>query len=160
MLVGRAFHTGERFKNLSLIVPTLHRSFAFLLLLAVLPAIEEIVVWTVHGRTVLDSLSGIAGGTFHQTVAAILIINNFDLHCPTSHFAHSARSSATKYLCGSFSSGVTTLEPLRLHVDRMTRCEGLSGRRALAARWRTFRDLLLASILSRMQSEPADVATR
>lgn len=152
MLIGRAFHIGERFKNLPLIVPTLHRSFAFLLLLAVLPAIEEIVVWTVHGRTVLDSLSGIAGGTFHQTVAAILIINNFDLHCPTSHFAHSARSSATKYLCGYFSSGVITLEPLRLHVNRMTRGEGLPSLDAyLRPDGALFRDLLLASILPRMQ---------
>src|ERR1700730_11103289 len=74
MLVGRAFHLGERFKHLPLIVPTLHRAFAFLLLLAVLTVIEEIVVGTMHGRTVLDSMSRIAGGTFHQVVATILII--------------------------------------------------------------------------------------
>src|ERR1700676_4906870 len=55
MLVGRALHMGERFKNLPLIVPTLHRSFAFLLLLIVLTLIEEIVVGAIHGRTVLDS---------------------------------------------------------------------------------------------------------
>src|ERR1700737_3005463 len=74
MLVGRALHIGERFKHLPLIVPTLHRSFAFLLLLIVLTLIEEIVVGAIHGRTVLDSISGIAGGTFHQVVATILII--------------------------------------------------------------------------------------
>jgi hypothetical protein len=74
MLMGRVFHMGERFKNLPLIVPTLHRSFVFLLLLAVLTLIEEIVVGTIHGRTVLDSISGIAGGTFHQLVATILLI--------------------------------------------------------------------------------------
>ena len=61
MLMGRVFHLGERFKNLPLIVPTLHRSFVFLLLLAVLTFIEEIVVGTIHGRTALDSISGIAG---------------------------------------------------------------------------------------------------
>jgi hypothetical protein len=74
MLMGRAFHLGERFKNLPLIVPTLHRSFVFLLLLAVLTFIEEIIVGTIHGRAVMDSISGIAGGTFHQLVATILII--------------------------------------------------------------------------------------
>jgi hypothetical protein len=74
MLVGRAFHLGERFNHLPLIVPTLYRSFAFLLLLGVLTFIEEIVVGAIHGRTVLDSISGIAGGTSHQVVATILII--------------------------------------------------------------------------------------
>jgi hypothetical protein len=44
MLVGRVFHIGERYKNLPLIVPTLHKSFVFLLLLAVLTLIEEVVV--------------------------------------------------------------------------------------------------------------------
>jgi hypothetical protein len=74
MLVGRVFYIGERYKNLPLIVPTLHKSFVFLLLLAVLTLIEEIVVGAIHGRTVLDSISAIAGGTFHQFVAIILII--------------------------------------------------------------------------------------
>jgi hypothetical protein len=74
MLVGRVFHIGERFKNLPLIVPTLHRSFAFLLLLTVLTFIEEIVVGAIHGRTVLDSISEIAGGTFQQMVATALIV--------------------------------------------------------------------------------------
>jgi hypothetical protein len=74
MLVGRVFHVGERFKNLPLIVPTLHKSVVFLLLLAVLTLIEEIVVGTIHGETVMDSISGIAGGAFNQLVATILII--------------------------------------------------------------------------------------
>jgi hypothetical protein len=74
MLMGRVFHIGERFKNLPLIVPTLHRSLVFLLLLAVLTFIEEIVVGTIHGRAVMDSISGIADGTFQEMVATILII--------------------------------------------------------------------------------------
>jgi len=44
MLLGRAVHIGERFRNLPLIVPTLHKSFLFLSLLVVLTLIEEIVV--------------------------------------------------------------------------------------------------------------------
>jgi hypothetical protein len=74
MLVGRVFHIGERFKNLPLIVPTLHRSFVFLLLLVVLTFIEEIVVGAIHGRTVMDSIYEMAGGTFQQMIAAIFII--------------------------------------------------------------------------------------
>jgi hypothetical protein len=74
MLLGRAFHIGERFRNLPLIVPTLHRSFLFLLLLIVLTFIEEIAVGAIHGRTVPDSISGIAGGTLHQMVATTLIL--------------------------------------------------------------------------------------
>jgi hypothetical protein len=74
MLMGRALHIGERFKDLPLIVPTLYRSFVFLLLLVVLTFIEEIAVGAIHGRTVLGSISGIAGGTFRQMFATILII--------------------------------------------------------------------------------------
>jgi hypothetical protein len=74
MLMGRVFHIGERSRKLPLIVPTLHRSLVFLLLLAVLTFIEEIVVGAIHGRTVLDSISGIAGGTLQQMIATILII--------------------------------------------------------------------------------------
>ena len=74
MLVGRAVRIGERFRNLPLIVPTLHKSFVFLLLLVVLTLIEEIVVGAIHGETIMHSVSGIAGGTLHQLVATILII--------------------------------------------------------------------------------------
>jgi hypothetical protein len=74
MLMGRVFHLGGRIKNLPLIVPTLLRSFVFLLLLAVLTFVEEIVVGAIHGRTAMDSISEIGGGTFPQFVATILII--------------------------------------------------------------------------------------
>ncbi|SDP01951.1 hypothetical protein [Afipia sp. GAS231] len=74
MLVGRVFHLGERFKTHPLIVSTLHRSLVFVLLLVILTLIEEIVVGKIHGRTVFDSLSEIAGGTAHQIVATILIM--------------------------------------------------------------------------------------
>jgi hypothetical protein len=74
MLVGRAFHIGERFKTHPLILPTLHKSFAFLALLIVLTVIEETVIGVIHGRTILDSVAGIAGGTFHQMVATSVIL--------------------------------------------------------------------------------------
>jgi hypothetical protein len=74
VLLGRMFHLGERFQNLPLIVPTLYRSFVFLLLLAVLTVIEEIIVGAIHGRTVFDSISDIAGGTLPQIIAALALI--------------------------------------------------------------------------------------
>jgi hypothetical protein len=74
MLIGRVFNIGERYKKHPLIVPTLHRSLVFLVLLVVLTFIEEAVVGLIRGRTILDSISGIAGGTFNQMVATVLII--------------------------------------------------------------------------------------
>jgi hypothetical protein len=74
MLLGRVFHVGERFKDVPLIVPTLHKSVVFLLLLAVLTVIEEVVVGAIHGETVVHSISAIGGGTLNQLAATTLII--------------------------------------------------------------------------------------
>jgi hypothetical protein len=74
MLVGRALHIGERFRSHRLILPTLHRSFVFLALLIVLNVIEETIVGVIHGRAIVESIAGIAGGTFHQMVATSLIL--------------------------------------------------------------------------------------
>jgi hypothetical protein len=73
MLVGRAFHIGDQFNRHPLILPTLYRSFAFLALLIVLNVIEEIVVGLIHGRTISDSIAGIAGGP-HQMIATSVIL--------------------------------------------------------------------------------------
>jgi hypothetical protein len=74
MLMGRAFHLGERSKHLPLIVPTLRRSLVFLLLLVILTFLEEIIVRAIHGRTIWESIDEIAGGTFQQVAATIFII--------------------------------------------------------------------------------------
>jgi hypothetical protein len=74
MLMGRIFHLGERFKNLPLIVPTLYRAFLFLLLLVALTFIEEVIVAAIHGRTAMDAISAVAGGTLPQIAATSLII--------------------------------------------------------------------------------------
>jgi hypothetical protein len=123
MLVGRVFHIGERFKAHPLIVPTLHRSFVFLLLLAVLTFIEEIIVGAMHGRRALDSIPEIAGGTFHQIIATTLII--FLILIPYLRSGHSATSLVTKYLFGYSSSAVTALKLSVIAVDSlMTRFAG------------------------------------
>ena len=69
MLMGRMLHIGERFKNYPLIIPTLHRAFVFLLLLAVLTLAEEAFVGLIHGRKLWESVSEIGGGTFNQIIA-------------------------------------------------------------------------------------------
>jgi hypothetical protein len=74
MLMGRMLHIGERFKNYPLIIPTLHRAFVFLLLLAVLTLAEEAFVGLIHGRKLWESVSEIGGGTFNQIIATIFIM--------------------------------------------------------------------------------------
>jgi hypothetical protein len=74
MVLGSAFHLGERFAKPPLISSTLYRSFAFLALLIILNVIEEAVVGMLHGKTVLDSISDIAGGTWYQIVVTSFIL--------------------------------------------------------------------------------------
>lgn len=71
--VGHALHVGERFKNLPLIWPTLYRSLAFLLLLLILNALEEVLVGTLHGRSTADSLAEVGGGTLDQLFASSIV---------------------------------------------------------------------------------------
>lgn len=73
VLVGRALHLGERRKTRPLIWTTLHKSFAFLALLLVLNALEEVVVGAIHHRTITDSITSIGGGTLEQLVATSVI---------------------------------------------------------------------------------------
>ena len=74
VLVGRAFHLGERFKALPLIWPTLHRSFMFLVLLIILNALEEIIVGVMHHRKAVDSLAEFGGGTLDQLIATSVVV--------------------------------------------------------------------------------------
>jgi hypothetical protein len=74
MLVGRAMKIGERYSTRPLIWPTLHRAFAFLVLLVVLTIIEEVVVGLFHHQTVAASLDGLAGAKLDETLAGIVIL--------------------------------------------------------------------------------------
>ncbi len=71
--LGHVFHVGERFKSQPLIWPTLHKSIAFLALLLVLNAVEEVLVGLIHHRSILDSLAEVGGGTLDQLIATSLI---------------------------------------------------------------------------------------
>ena len=70
---GHILHVGERFKSLPLIWPTLYKSFAFLILLLVLNALEEIGVGLVHHRAIAESLAEFGGGTLDQLIATSVV---------------------------------------------------------------------------------------
>jgi hypothetical protein len=72
--LGHALHMGERFKKRALIWPVLHKSLVFLLLLLVLNVCEEVVVGWMHGRSLVDSISEIGGGTRDQQIATTIIM--------------------------------------------------------------------------------------
>jgi hypothetical protein len=72
--LGHALHMGERFKTRALIWPVLHKSLVFLLLLLVLNVCEEIIVGWTHGRSFVDSLNEIGGGTRDQQIATTIIM--------------------------------------------------------------------------------------
>jgi hypothetical protein len=74
MLIGRAMKIGERYTTQPLIWPTLHKSFAFLLLLVVLTIIEEVVVGLFHDQSVAASLGELTGAKLYETLAGYIIM--------------------------------------------------------------------------------------
>ena len=74
MLVGRALKIGERNTTSPLIWPTLHKAFAFLVLLVVLTVIEEAIVGLFHGQSIAATLSDLAGRRLEETLAGYLIM--------------------------------------------------------------------------------------
>jgi hypothetical protein len=74
ILLGRAMKIGERYTARPLIWPTLHRAFAFLVLLVVLTIIEEVVVGLFHHQSVAASLGELTGAKLDEFLAGILIV--------------------------------------------------------------------------------------
>jgi len=74
ILLGRAMKIGERYTARPLIWPTLHKAFAFLVLLVVLTIIEEVVVGLFHRQSVAASLGELFGAKLYETLAGILIV--------------------------------------------------------------------------------------
>jgi hypothetical protein len=74
MLLGRAMKIRERFHDRPLIWPTLHKSFAFLVLLIVLTVIEEVVVGLFHHQSVAASLGERTGAKLYETLAGYIIM--------------------------------------------------------------------------------------
>lgn len=74
VLIGRAMHLGRRFETRPLAWATSYRSLIFLILLVAFTVIEEAVVGLIHGRTIMDSLAGLGGGTWDQLAATVFLM--------------------------------------------------------------------------------------
>ncbi len=73
MMIGHAMKIGERYTG-ALIWPTLHKTFAFLLLLVVLTTIEEVVVGLFHHRSIAATLGDLVGSRMDEMLAGYLIM--------------------------------------------------------------------------------------
>jgi hypothetical protein len=73
ILIGDAMKIGERHTG-TLIWPTLHKAFGFLLLLVILTIIEEAVVGLFHHRSIAASLGDLVGARLYETLAGYLIM--------------------------------------------------------------------------------------
>jgi len=74
MLIGRALHIGDGYKTYPLVVPTLYRSVAFVALVAVLNVLEEIIAGYIRGRTIMESVAELGGGTLAQAIATTVVL--------------------------------------------------------------------------------------
>src|SRR5262249_25734672 len=75
LLIGRMFGLGDGLaKKYPLILSALYRSFAFLIVLFFLSAVEEILMGRLRGESVADSILSIGGGTLWQLIAASVIM--------------------------------------------------------------------------------------
>jgi hypothetical protein len=72
MLIGRAMKLGERHTSGPLILPTLYKASAFLVLLMTL--LEQVVVGLFHHQSVAASLGQLGGPRLPETIAGILVV--------------------------------------------------------------------------------------
>lgn len=73
VLIGRALPIERRFTSCPLVVPTLFRTFAFLVVVAVLMFAEESIVGLFHGRPISVSLAE-TGGTNEERIATAVLL--------------------------------------------------------------------------------------
>ncbi len=74
ILIGRALHIGEGHRTTPLIWQTLHKTVAFLILVAGFTVIEEAIVGHIHGQTFWQSMNDIGGGTTEGMIATAVIM--------------------------------------------------------------------------------------
>jgi hypothetical protein len=100
ILIGRALHFGERYRTRPLIWQTLHKSVAFLILVAGLTVIEEAIVGAVHGKGLAQSIAEVGGGTHEQMIATLVIV--FLLFLPLFAFGALSEVMGDKALFRTF----------------------------------------------------------
>lgn len=74
ILIGRALHIGEGFRTKPLIWQIVHKSIAFLILVAGFTVIEEAIVGFIHGKTFWESMAEVGGGTTEEMIATAIIM--------------------------------------------------------------------------------------
>jgi hypothetical protein len=63
MLVAEDLHLGERFQNGPLVFAILYKAFIFSIVFICFDVVEEVVVGMVKGKTLMESVPSIGGGT-------------------------------------------------------------------------------------------------
>ncbi len=74
ILIGRALHIGEGHRTKPLIWQIMHKSIAFLILVAGFTVIEEAIVGFIHGKTFWESMAQVGGGTTEEMLATALLM--------------------------------------------------------------------------------------
>ena len=74
MLVAKAFHFGERFRDKPLAYPILYKSVAFGLMLVVAYVAEEVIVGLLRGKSLAQSAPELGGGTPAGILATAVIM--------------------------------------------------------------------------------------
>ncbi|MDM0019516.1 hypothetical protein [Variovorax saccharolyticus] len=74
VMLGKALKVGEHKATDPLIWPTLHKAFAFLVLLVVLTGLEELVKGWIEDRSFTESLARMTGHRLTETLADILLL--------------------------------------------------------------------------------------
>jgi len=74
MLIGDHLHVGENFDTRPLVYPVLFKSALFALMLVCFDLIEEIVVGSLRGKSIAESIWSIGGGTLEGILSIGIII--------------------------------------------------------------------------------------
>jgi hypothetical protein len=74
IMIGRALHIGEGHRSKPLIWQIIHKSIAFLILVAGFTVIEEASVSFIHGKTFWESMAEVGGGTTEEMIATAIIM--------------------------------------------------------------------------------------
>jgi hypothetical protein len=75
LLIGRMFGIGDGLASKHpLILSTLYKSIAFLIVLGLLTVLEEILMGRLHGESAIHSLARMGGGTLWQFIATSVIL--------------------------------------------------------------------------------------
>jgi hypothetical protein len=74
MLVGDNLHVGENFDTRPLVYPVLFKSALFAIILVGFDLIEEIVVGSLRGKSIAESIWSVGGGTLEGILSVGIII--------------------------------------------------------------------------------------